>query len=76
MLDRAMQALYLLGLEPVSETNADHNSYGFRPARCTADAIQQVCNMYSSRNASKWVLEGDIKGCFEHIMNRPGNPGD
>lgn len=69
MLDRAMQALYLLGLEPVSETNADHNSYGFRPARCTADAIQQVCNMYSSRNASKWVLEGDIKGCFEHISH-------
>ncbi|EGO8355202.1 group II intron reverse transcriptase/maturase, partial [Escherichia coli] len=69
MLDRAMQALHLLGLEPVSETNADHNSYGFRPARCTADAIQQVCNMYSSRNASKWVLEGDIKGCFEHISH-------
>lgn len=43
MLDRAMQALHLSGLEPVSETLADHNSYGFRPARCTADAIQQVC---------------------------------
>lgn len=67
MLDRAMQALHLSGLEPVSETLADHNSYGFRPARCTADAIQQVCNMYSSRYASKWVLEGDIKGCFDHI---------
>ncbi|EIP9335860.1 group II intron reverse transcriptase/maturase, partial [Salmonella enterica] len=23
--------------------------------------------MYSSRYASKWVLEGDIKGCFDHI---------
>ncbi|EPB0153845.1 reverse transcriptase domain-containing protein [Escherichia coli] len=57
------------GLELVSETNAAHNSYGFRPALYTADAIQQVCNMYSSRNASKWVLEGDIKGCFEHISH-------
>ncbi|WP_434124423.1 group II intron reverse transcriptase/maturase [Klebsiella variicola] len=67
MQDRAMQALYLLGLEPVSETTADHNSYGFRPARSAADAIQQVCNMYSSRYAATWVLEGDIKGCFDHI---------
>ena len=35
MLDRAMQALYLLALEPVSETTADRNSYGFRPHRST-----------------------------------------
>jgi len=31
LLDRAMQALYLLALEPISEMQADHNSYGFRP---------------------------------------------
>ena len=36
-----MQALHLLALEPVSETLADPNSYGFRPYRCTADAIKQ-----------------------------------
>ncbi|MGK7577988.1 reverse transcriptase domain-containing protein, partial [Salmonella enterica] len=41
MRDRAMQALYLLALEPVSETTADRNSYGFRPMRSTADAIEQ-----------------------------------
>jgi RNA-directed DNA polymerase len=40
MTDRAMQALYLLALEPVAETTADPNSYGFRPARSTADAIE------------------------------------
>src|SRR5713101_33512 len=33
MTDRAMQALYLLALDPVSETKADRNSYGFRQAR-------------------------------------------
>ncbi|MFO6428351.1 reverse transcriptase N-terminal domain-containing protein [Escherichia coli] len=33
---RAMQALWLLALEPVSETTADHNSYGFRPMRSTS----------------------------------------
>jgi len=40
MKDRAMQALYLLALEPISETKADSNSYGFRSQRCTADAIE------------------------------------
>ncbi len=41
MRDRAMQALYLLALEPVAEIQADKNSYGFRPKRCAADASQQ-----------------------------------
>ena len=36
-----MQALYLLALLPVAETTADPNSYGFLPARSTADAIEQ-----------------------------------
>ena len=41
MIDRAQQALHLLALEPVSESIADPNSYGFRPRRSTADAIGQ-----------------------------------
>ena len=41
MQDRAMQALHLLALSPVSESTADKNSYGFRPGRSTADAIEQ-----------------------------------
>ena len=43
MHDRAMQALHLLGLEPLAETRADPNSYGFRSARSTADALSQCC---------------------------------
>lgn len=35
------QPLYLLTLEPVTEIQADKNSYGFRPKRCAADASQQ-----------------------------------
>ena len=30
MKDRAMQTLYWMALEPIAETYADHNSYGFR----------------------------------------------
>jgi len=44
MKDRAMQALYLLALEGIAETNADPNSYGFRPERSTADAVKQGFN--------------------------------
>ncbi len=67
MRDRAMQALYLLALAPVSETLADRNSYGFRPARATADAIQQCHTVLSGHHKAEWVLEADIKGCFDHI---------
>ena len=69
MLDRAMQALYLLALEPVSETTADRNSYGFRPMRSTADAIEQCFVNLSRAHSSEWVLEGDIKGCFDNISH-------
>ena len=41
MKDRAMQALHLLALDPVSETTADRNSYGFRKARSAHDALEQ-----------------------------------
>lgn len=69
MHDRAMQALYLLALEPVSETCADRNSYGFRRMRSTADAIEQCFVNLSRKNSAEWVLEGDIKGCFDNISH-------
>lgn len=69
MLDRAMQALYLLALEPVSETTADRNSYGFRPMRSTADAMEQCFVNLSRKSSAQWVLEGDIKGCFDNISH-------
>jgi RNA-directed DNA polymerase len=70
MKDRAMQALYLLALEPIAETAADPNSYGFRPERSTADAIEQCFKALGKKGSSSWVLEGDIKGCFDHISHK------
>ena len=67
MKDRAMQALYLLALEPVAETQADPNSYGFRSKRSCADAIEQCFKALCQKNSAKWVLEGDIKSCFDRI---------
>lgn len=69
MKDRAMQALYALALEPIVETTSDKNSYGFRPERSTADAIGQCFIALGNRKTSTWVLEGDIKGCFDNISH-------
>ncbi|OJW14303.1 group II intron reverse transcriptase/maturase [Mucilaginibacter sp. 44-25] len=69
MKDRAMQALYLMALEPVSETLADSHSYGFRKERSTADAISQCHNVLCKGYSPTWILEGDIKGCFDHISH-------
>lgn len=70
MRDRAMQALYLLALDPVSETTADKHSYGFRKGRSTQDALAQ-CFLVLCRplRSPQWVLEADIKGCFDHISH-------
>lgn len=70
MFDRAMQALHLLALEPISETTADPNSYGFRPERSTVDAIVQCRNALGRQHSPEWVLDADIKGCFDNISHR------
>src|SRR6266550_4342656 len=66
---RAMQALYWLALDPVAETTADPNSYGFRPQRSTADAIEQCFCALGKQRSPQWILEGDIKGCFDAISH-------
>jgi RNA-directed DNA polymerase len=70
MRDRAMQALYLLALEPVSESVADKNAYGFRPKRSCADAIAQCYSALSRKTCAPWILEGDIKACFDKISHQ------
>jgi RNA-directed DNA polymerase len=67
--DRCQQALHSLALIPVAETSADQNSYGFRPERRCADAIEQTFLALAKRTAPQWILEGDIKGCFDHISH-------
>jgi len=69
MLDRARQALHLLALDPVAETTADPNSYGFRKERSVADAIEQCFILLARSNSAQWVLEGDIQSCFDEISH-------
>ena len=61
MKDRAMQALYLMALEPIAETTGDRFSYGFRKKRRTMDAIRQIDTVLNRQHSPEWILEGDIK---------------
>ena len=67
--DRAEQALELLALDPVAECLADPCSYGFRRGRSVHDAIQRCFGSLARGNMAEWILEGDIRGCFDNISH-------
>ena len=69
MKDRAMQELYRMALDPIAETRADPNSYGFRRGRSCADAIQQLRIVLSQRKSARFILDADIKSCFDRISH-------
>jgi RNA-directed DNA polymerase len=69
MVDRAMQALHLLALNPVAEVRADPNSYGFRPYRGTADALGQCFCVFAKKCSPTVVFDADIKACFDRISH-------
>ena len=64
-----MQALHLLALDPIAETTADPNSYGFRQGRSTADALAQGFCDLAKKTSAQWVLEGDIRACFDELSH-------
>jgi RNA-directed DNA polymerase len=69
MADRAMHALSLLALDPIAETLADPNSYGFRLERSTADAIDQCHRVLSQRGSAQWILEGASRSCCDRLSH-------
>ena len=69
MSDRAMQELYAIALQPVAETTADTRSFGFRIFKCAQDASAYAFLCLGKETSSQWILEGDIKGCFDNITH-------
>jgi RNA-directed DNA polymerase len=70
MKDRALQMIVKFVLEPEWEAKFEPNSYGFRPGRRCQDAMQQIwdCIRYrEGKTTSEWILDADIKGCFDNI---------
>jgi RNA-directed DNA polymerase len=70
MYDRSMQSLYALALEPIAEIKGDRTSFGFRKFRGTQDACEYAFLYLCKKNSPVWVLEGDIKGCFDNISHQ------
>ena len=69
--DRVMQAIVKAALEPEWEARFEANSYGFRPGRCTMDAIEAIHTTANRKDCSQWVLDADISGCFDNIDHGP-----
>ncbi|MDR3343105.1 MAG: group II intron reverse transcriptase/maturase [Treponema sp.] len=69
MTDRAMQALEALALDPIIESMSDKRSFGFRKGRSCHDACEQLFTSLSQKISAQWVVEGDIKACFDEIAH-------
>jgi RNA-directed DNA polymerase len=67
--DRVVQATLKLVLEPIFEADFLPCSYGFRPNRRTHDAVAEVRHLASRNRDYEWVVEGDIKACFDEISH-------
>jgi len=83
--DRVIQAAMKQILEPIFEAGFYPTSYGFRPGRSVRGALAHLKALLPPRGMKRWktaeklpfpwAIEGDIKGCFDHIdhhalMNR------
>lgn len=69
LADRAIQAIVRNALEPEWEATFEPSSYGFRKGRSAHDAIAYVHNVCNSKSSKHWILDADIKGCFDNISH-------
>ena len=69
MLDRCLQARVKNALEPFWEARFEETSYGFRPGRGCHDAITKIFLLANSKGRKRWVVDADIKGCFDNVSH-------
>lgn len=55
MIDRALQELILMSLDPIIEQTSDLHSYGFRKYRGTWDAMTRLRTVLDKPTSPKWV---------------------
>ena len=66
--DKIVQEAIRMALEPIFEVEFHDNSYGFRPNRSTHHAIFRCQQLMRSKFS--WVIEGDVKACFDMISHK------
>lgn len=67
--DRVVQMVLKMLLEPIWESDFLDCSNGFRLGRRTMDCIRTCRSRITTQNKYLWVIEGDIKGCFDHVQH-------
>ena len=67
--DRIIQEIIRIALEPITEYYSHDHSFGFRPKRSCQDAIAHLFTKLARRTSPRYVIEGDIKGCFDNISH-------
>ena len=67
--DRVVQMALKMLLEPIWESDFLNCSNGFRPGRRTMDCIRTCQSRITTQNKYLWIVEGDIKGCFDHVQH-------
>jgi len=68
--DRVVQAALKMILEPIFEADFLPNSNGFRLERSTLECVLPTYRYGDRASGYDWVIEGDIKGCFDNINHK------
>jgi len=66
--DKIVQEAIRMMLEPIFEVEFHNNSYGFRPHRSAHHAV--FCCQQAMYHGFSWVIEGDVKACFDEISHK------
>ena len=61
--DKLLQEVIRTVLEAYYEPQFSEHSHGFRPNRGCHTALREI----GTWKGTKWFIEGDIRGCFDHI---------
>jgi len=69
IIDRALQELILMSLDPIIEQKSDLHSYGFRKYRGTWDAMTRLRQVLDKPSSPRWVWDVDISDCFNQISH-------
>ena len=64
--DRIIQECMRIVLEPIFEAQFFAHSYGFRPMRDAAMALERI-DIIMHNTGHYWIVEGDISKCFDRI---------
>ena len=68
--DRVAQQSLRMVLEPIFEAGFYTSSYGYRPKRRAQDAIGEIYHFTTPHSGYEWIVEGDIRGCFDNVDHR------